>query len=1054
MKKIITYIVKYPIYANIIIAVIVLVGGFSLLNMKRSFFPEMTSRIIQISVAYPGASPKEMEEGITTRIEEALRGIVGIKEITSTSSENFSSVSVETTGEFSIDETLMDVKNAVDGISSFPSAAEKPIVFKQRSRTQAAFMGLSGDVDLQELKKTAQNIEDDFLASGIISKITINGYPSLEISVEIKEEDLRRYKLTFDLISGAIAANNLDISGGQIKSDEQEILIRSRNRSVDPNLIGDIILRAYDNGSFLRIRDIAKVKTQFADVTSGAKINGKQGVFFSIEKLGNEDLQVISEYLNKYVEKFNKEHNSVRLDITFDFNSMLNSRLQLLLNNGGIGLMLVIITLAFFLSFRLSLWVAWGIPSSFLAMFIVASLSGITINMISLFGMILVVGILVDDGIVIAENIYAHFEMGKSPKRAAIDGVVEVYPAIITSVTTTIVAFAPLLLLQGRMEMLYEMAFIVIFSLSFSLLEAFFVLPAHLSSGHILRRKDEKKSGNIREKLDKVIYLMRDVFYKNVLESVIRWRWIVVTIPIALIFITLGLINGAFIKTTFFPTIAFDSFNVNIAFTPGSGEKRTAEYLERFEKSIWEVNDEIKQEFADSNDFVTFAFRSIGNAFNGEENGAHAGNINVLMRDMEGAPISTFEIASRVREKIGDVPEATKFTVGGRNRWGSPISISILGQNLEELELAKNKLLAQLKNIPELDNVNDQNSQGKQEIQIKLKQKAYFLGLSQVEIANQVRQGFYGGQVQRLQQGKDEIRVWVRFPKEDRINVGQLENMKIKTANGEYSLNELVTYTIERGPVNIKRYNGAREERIDADLLDPFAPVPPILEYIQTEIVPNIKANFPGVSIVYQGQAKDSAESFQQIVTLFAGAFLLIILILMLHFRSVSHMVIIVMMIPLAFLGAAWGHGIHGHPISIMSAWGMVALSGVIINDAVVFLARYNTLLIEGMKVEEAVFNAGISRYRAIILTTLTTVLGLYSIILETSFQAQFLIPMAISLAYGVLVGTGFILLFFPVLILTLNDIKAWLYKFWNGKSIIPEEIEPAIINHRINVDN
>jgi len=590
--------------------------------------------------------------------------------------------------------------------------------------------------------------------------------------------------------------------------------------------------------------------------------------------------------------------------------------------------------------------------------------------------------------------------------------------------------------------------------LSFSLLEAFFVLPAHLSSGHILRRKDEKKSGNIREKLDKVIYLLRDVIYKNILESIIRWRWIVVTIPIALILITLGMIKGTLIKTTFFPTIAFDSFNVNIAFTPGSGEKRTAEYLERFEKSIWEVNSKIKQEFADSNDFVTFAFRVVGSAFNGEENGAHAGNINVLMRDMEGAPISTFEIAARVREKIGEVPEAAKFTVGGRNRWGSPISISILGQNLEELELAKNKLLAELKNIPELDNVNDKNSQGKQEIQIKLKPKAYFLGLSQAEIATQVRQGFYGGQVQRLQQGKDEIRVWVRFPKEDRINVGQFENMKIKTAKGEYSLNELVTYKIERGPVNINRFNGAREERIDADLLDPFAPVPPILEYIQTEIVPNLKANFSGVSIVYQGQAKDSAESFQQIVTLFAAAFLLIVLILMLHFRSVSHMTIIVMMIPLSFLGAAWGHGIHGHPISIMSAWGMVALSGVIINDAVVFLARYNTLLIEGMKIEEAVFNAGISRYRAIILTTLTTVLGLYSIILETSFQAQFLIPMAISLAYGVLVGTGFILIFFPVLILTLNDIKVWLYKFWNGKSIIPEEIEPAIIHHKVNVDD
>ncbi len=1053
MKKIITYVVKYPVYANIMIAIVLFVGGFSLMNMKRSFFPEIKSRIIQISVSYPGASPKEMEEGITTRIEEALRGIVGIKEINSTSSENFSSVSVETTGEYNIDETLMDVKNAVDGISSFPTDAEKPIVFKRRSRTQAAYMGLSGDVDLQTLKKTAQRIEDDFLASGIISKITLSGYPSLEISVETKEEDLLRYNLTFDLISSAIAANNLDVSAGQIKSDTEEILILSRNRTVDPNIIGDIILRANADGSFLRIRDIAKVKTKFEDVSSSAKINGKQGVFFSIEKLGNEDLEKISEYLNEYVAKFNKENKSLRLDITFDFNSLLNSRLNLLLNNGGIGLLLVIITLAFFLSFRLSLWVAWGIPSAFLAMFIVASMSGITINMISLFGIILVVGILVDDGIVIAENIYAHFEMGKSPKRAAIDGVVEVYPAIITSVTTTVVAFSPLLLLQGRMEMLYEMAFIVIFSLIFSLFEAFFVLPAHLASGHILRRKEEKKSGKLRDKLDNVIYVLRDIFYKNVLEAIIKWRWIVVTIPIALMLITFGMIKGTLIKTTFFPTIAFDSFNVNVAFTPGSGEKRTAEYLERFEKSIWEVNEEIKEEFADTNDFVTFAFRQIGSAFSGEENGAHAGNVNVLMRDMEGAPISTFEIAARVRDKIGDVPEASKFTVGGRNRWGSPVSISILGQNLKELELAKDKLLAELKNIPDLDNVNDKNSQGKQEIQIKLKPIAYFLGLSQAEIAKQVRQGFYGGQVQRLQQGKDEIRVWVRYPKEDRVNIGQFENMKIKTANGEYLLNELITYKIERGPVNIKRYNGTREERIDADLLDPFAPVPPILEYIKTEIVPNVKAHFPGVSFVYQGQAKDSAESMQQIITLFAGAFLVILLILMLHFRSMAHMLIIVMMIPLSFLGAAWGHGLHGHPISMMSAWGMVALSGVVINDAVVFLSRYNQLIIEGLKVEEAVFKAGLSRYRAIILTTLTTVLGLYSIILETSFQAQFLIPMAISLAYGVLVGTGFILLFFPVLILTLNDIKVWLYKFWTGKTIAPEEIEPAMIHYKVNID-
>ena len=1053
MRKLIAPFVKYPFYANIIIAFIIMLGGFSLLSMKKSFFPETKSRNIVITVSYPGASPKEMEEGITTRIEEALRSIVGIKEMNSTSSENFSRVNIETTGEYDLDETLMEVKNAVDGISSFPSAAEKPIVYKRRSRTQAAYMTLSGDTDLLTLKKYAQEIEEDFLLSGILSKVTLNGYPDLEVSVEVTEENLLRYNLTFDLIAAAIAANNTDVAAGQIKSEDEEILIRSRNRSVNPNAIGEIIIRANDDGSFLRIRDVANVKTKFADVSSSAKVNGKQAVFFSIEKLGKEDLQEISDYLNNYVKEFNDKYDFMRLDITYDFNSMLDSRLNLLVNNGGMGLLLVVISLAFFLSFRLSLWVAWGIPSAFLGMFIVANLSGITINMISLFGMILVVGILVDDGIVIAENIFTHFEMGKNPKRAALDGVVEVYPAVLTSVLTTIVAFAPLLFLQGKMEILYEMAFIVIFSLGFSLVEALFVLPAHLSSPHILRRNDQKKTGKIRQKTEKVIYLMRDVLYKNVLSAIIRWRWIVVTIPIALILITLGMIKGTIIRTTFFPAVAFDMFTVNVAFTPGSGEKQTAMYLEKFDKLIWEVNNELKEEFADTNDFVTFTIRAIGNAFSGQEIGAHAGNINVLMRDMEGAPISTFEISARVRDRIGEVPGASKFTVGGRNRWGSPVAISLLGKNLEELNSAKEMLIASLKDMPELDNVKDNNSLGKQEIQIQLKPKAYFLGLSQAEIAKQIRQGFYGGQVQRLQQGKDEIRIWVRYPKEDRLNIGQFENMKIKTIKGEFPLTELVTYNIERGPVNIQRYNGSRDARVDADLLDPYASVPPILEYIRAEIIPEVKALHPGVRVVYRGQAQDSAESMSQVVSLFSVAFALIILILIIHFKSISHMFIIVMMIPLSFLGAAWGHGIHGHPISILSAWGMVALSGVIINDAVVFLAKYNQLLLEGVKVEDAAFKAGISRFRAIMLTTLTTAVGLFPIILETSFQAQFLIPMAISLAYGVLIGTGFILAFFPVLLLTLNDVKVWLYKFWNGKEIAPEEVEPAIIANSVKID-
>jgi multidrug efflux pump subunit AcrB len=592
MKKVLTDFIKYPFYANIVIAILVIFGGYSLLSLKKSFFPERASRFINITVAYPGASPKEMEEAVTTRIEESIRGIVGIREFTSTSSENFASVTIETLTNYDVDDVLRDVKNAVDGISSFPVDAERPIIFKQRETTRVANLGLSGDVTLETLKRHADRIEDDFLNSGIVTQLSISGYPELEISVEVSEKNLLRYDLTISDVVSAVSSNNLDVSAGTIRSEEEELLIRSRNRTVDPNIIADIIIRANRDGSFIRVRDVAVVKRKFAEVSNKSYMNGKRAVYFTVQKLSDEDLEVISDYLNDYVENFNAENKGVQLSVTFDFKTLLDSRLNLLLNNGGIGLLLVVISLAMFLSFRLSLWVAWGIPASFLGMFIVANLAGVTINMISLFGMILVIGILVDDGIVIGENIFAHFERGKSPKRAAYDGTLEVMPAVITSVSTTIIAFTPLMFLEGQLEFLYEMAFIVVFSLGFSLIEAFLVLPAHLSSDRVLRRAGNGKN-TLRKNLDKIIYFLRDKTYEKVLRATIKWRWIVITIPVALILITLGMIQGTVIRTTFFPSIAFDFFSVNLAFTPGSGERQTMEFLQEFEDKIWEVNQDL-----------------------------------------------------------------------------------------------------------------------------------------------------------------------------------------------------------------------------------------------------------------------------------------------------------------------------------------------------------------------------------------------------------------------------------------------------------------------------
>ncbi len=1047
-RRIVSTFVKFPFYANLLIAFIVIAGLVSLSNLKLSFFPETTSRMITISVYYPGASPVEMEEGITVRIEAALRSIVGIKEISSVSSENSSRVVIETTGEYDIDEVLMEVKNAVDGISGFPSAAERPVVYKERNTSAALFLNLSGTEDIFTLQDYAYQIEDDLLNSGVISQVSSWGAPSPEISVEIRESDLLRYNLTISQIAGSILNNNRDVSAGQIKSENQEILIRLRSRSAQPDDISNIIIRGTESGGFLRLRDVAVVKKQTPENFYPTFGNGEKSVSLFVQKLPEEDLEKITEYVNEYVKKFNAENPGVELRMIFSFLEILQSRLKVLLNNGMIGFILVILSLTLFLNFRVSLWVAWGIPASFLAMFVLANLYGITINMISLFGMILVIGILVDDGIVIGENIFSHFENGKNPRLAAVDGTMEVAPAVLTSILTTVIAFSPLLFMQGtQFETQWEMAFIVIVSLLLSLVEAFFILPAHLGNPHVLRRRniENGRSFSMRKYTEKFFLWLREHVYGRALKWIITWRWIMVGVPVVLLMITTGLFLGGFIKNTYFPVVDFDSFEINIAFIPGSGEKLTYDYLHRFENAVWEVNEDLMQSMNDTIPFIDHTRLRVGSAFSGREQGAHAGRLTVWPKDLTYIDITGMEIAEKVRQKIGPVPEAEKYTVGGRSRWGSPVAISLLSRNLQELDAAKNLLMHELEDLPILKDVVDNNAQGKQEVRLNLKPQAYFLGLDENDIANQVRQAFFGGQAQRLQQGRNELRIWVRFPRQDRLNLGQLERMKIQTPEGEYPLIELVDYEITRGPVSIQHYNGQREIRIEADLVDPYASVPDILQQIDNQIIPEIRNKYSGISVQYQGQQRESRIAVERLQTYFLIAFALIILLLMIHFKSLEQALIILMMIPLSLLGAFWGHWLHGKPVSLLSILGMIALSGVIVNDAVIFLSKYNSLVATGMRIKRAILETGKARLRPIILTTITTTIGLFPLILEKSHQAQFLIPMAISLAYGVAIGTLFILIFFPVLIHILNDIRSFFYWAWTGRRPKAEEMEIAV---------
>jgi len=1052
VKDLIAYFVKYPILANILIALTLIGGIVTLTSTKKSFFPTRPDKNINIQVAYPGASPEEMEEGVTLKIEESLKSIAGIDEIISTSSENSANITIVTLESYDIDQVYTDVKNAVDGISSFPVSAEKPIIFKQRQMSTAQWLGLTGDVDLKTLDEYSEQIKNDLLASGVVSQVNINGLSSKEISIEVSEEDLRRYGLTFDEVASAVRLNNRDISAGSIKSTNEEILIRSKAKKTEAARIGEIIVRSNPDGSNLYLKDVASIKEQFADQPNKALLNGKRAVFIEVRKLEDEDLQDISTFVTQYVEEFNAENSGINLELTWDFMSMLDQRLDLLTNNGMVGLLLVLIALGTFLSLRLSFWVAWGIPSSFLGMFILGSFVGLTINMISLFGMILVIGILVDDGIVIAENIYTHFEKTKNPVKAAIYGTMEVLPAVFTSVTTTIVAFIPLLLLTGGFEFLKDMAYVVIFSLAFSLIEAFFVLPAHLASKSVLSaKKEDTRSFKIRSKINGFIDWMRYKLYGTMLKYTMKYRAISVCFIISLFIITIGLFQGGFIKATFFPQIPFNSFNVNIAFKPGERETKVEAYLERFDNAIWQVNEDLKSELDTEDDIVNYTFGSVGSTGDGSESGSHAGNINVFYKELDDYGINTFDLIEKIRAKIGPVPEAEKYSIGGANRWGKPVSVRLMGKNYEQLREAKDFLKDELANISELKDIQDNVAIGRREMLFDLNPQAYFLGLSHDNITNQVRQGFFGEEVQRLQKGDDEVRVWVRYPKSGRLNLGQLEDMKIKTNNGEeFPLTQVADYNIERGISGIRHYNTSRAVTIEADMVDPFGEVPPILQKVREDIVPRLEANYPTVTVDYGGQAQESARAGQEIGLYFGGAFLLIFFIIMITFRSFYQAVLILMMIPLGWLGAAYGHGIEGHPVSLLSAWGMIALSGVIINDAVVFLAKFNSLIKdEGQSVYQAAYNAGLARFRAIMLTSITTVVGLWPLIMETSFQAQFLIPMAISVAYGVLIGTFIILLFFPVLILVFNDVRRYAKWLWTGDKPEREDVERVLIDEK-----
>ena len=1115
MRKVIDFFIKRPIWGNSFIAIIVLAGIFSIMATKRSFFPEIDPNRIFISVFYSGASPVEMEEGVTIKIEQAVKGLDGIEEINSTSSENFATIDIKAYTDTDMEELLSDIENAVNSINSFPLGAERPTITRLKSSgmgSTVAFVGISSnhdDSDIIELTDLASKVERDLLNTKTITEITKNGFPEKEITVNVRENDLLRYSISLQEISAVISSKNIDITTGIIRGGVQEMNIRSNNRGTTTDEIGNIILRTTSSGEQIRINDIADVTIGYSESSQESKFNGKQSVSFQIEKTVDQDIAEITKAIYEYQEKFNKANPDYSFNIFFEFNSMLNDRIDLLTSNGLMGLVLVLIFLGLFLNLKLSAWVAFGIPFSFLGMFIAGIAYGITINMISLFGMILVVGILVDDGIVIAENIYSHFERGKKAKDAAIDGTMEVLPSVLSSVLTTVVAFSILLFVEG-MEMMREMAFVAIACLIFSLFEAFIILPAHLAHkavlseptnppyslakgllfmiagiavvmlgalliaptisgigilllpfalfiiGAVLAFKGFTQSPLelfIRGNADKGIKYVRDNMFSAALDVFIGIKKkayrAYVFFPLVFIFIILGLMATKTIGFTFFPNIAPDFFTIEAAYKPGDNKQKTEDFIELATKILIEENQRIIEESGDS--LLTYYSSNIGATMNLGQAGNHAGMVQVFYDgEHTKTPVDTLMDRILARLKTTSTIQLSQDVyIGGVNRFGKEIEIGLTSTNDASLLAARDMLKSEMSHMKGVFNIKDNMPLGKNEIYIHLLPEASIFGVTENEVLNQVRQGFFGIEAQRVIIGTDEVKIWVKYPLEDRNSINDLEDMKIKNAAGvAIPLSEISTFEIGRAPESLKRRDGQKIIKIDAESTDPKL-VAEVNTAISEKILTKITQAFPDVQSVKLGQLERSQKTGNSMMYVGIIGVVLMFIILTLHFNSLSQSFLVMSVLPAGIAGAILGHGLVGIPVSILSIFGILALLGVLVNDAIVFLDRYNDLLLEGLNTKEAAKEAAISRFRPILLTSLTTVAGLLPMISEKSMQAQFLIPMATSIAFGVLFGTVFILFFYPSSILFWNDRRRFRRWIWTGTKPTPLETEPVIKNNK-----
>ncbi len=1033
MKGAIAWMARNSVAANLLMLFLVLVGFVSVSSIVQEVFPEASLDSIQIQVAYPGASPEEVEESIVQKIEEQIEAVDGIRRIASVAAENVGVVTAQLRFGENVTRVLDDIKSEVDRITTFPEDAEEPEIGEITTRRQAIQLAIHGDVPEHSLKELANRMKDELTATEGISYVSVSGVRAYEIAIEVSEDVMSAYGLSLDAITMAVRRGSLDLPGGSIKAENEEILVRTQGQNYTRDDFAEIVVKALPDGSQVLLGDVATISDGFEESDLITRFDGQPTALLQVYRTSDERVLDIVEQVYEYVETVALPE-GVSIAIWQDEAKLLKSRYELMLKNGAAGLILVILALGLFLNSRLAFWVSAGIFISFLGTFAVMLMLGASINLISLVAFILALGIVVDDAIVIGENIFAEQENGLKPIDAAVEGSTRLARPVIFAVLTTMAAFSPLLFVPGIIgKFMQQLPVVIITVLALSLVESLLILPSHLSHASALRggKKNPIAAGleKVQDRVAAFLQWQIDVPLHRTLEWVTRHYNYVILGGISAILLSVGLVGAGWVKFSFFPDIEGENVIARIEMPEGTPAERTEIVAARLEEAGYRVAAEIQSELPEDHPpFIKHVFSIVGRMPSITDAPNQGGGstlidptqaeVNFELLESEFRDISAVTFQERWRAALGDVPEARSlqfqssiFTLG------SAIQLEVSAENGEALDQAVEAIKAEIATFAGTYEIEDDRRPGKREMKLALKPAARSLGVSLDDLARQVRGAYYGNEALRVQRGRDDIRVMVRLPQSERNALSDLQAFNIRTPSGaRIPLAEVATVSMGTGSSSINRRDRSRVVTITAEVNEDIVPAQDIINALETEILPAMAMDYPGFRASFEGEQREQADAVAAIQRGFLIAIFLIFALLAIPFRSYTQPLIIMAAIPFGVIGAILGHLVMGLAVGILSLFGIVGLAGVVVNDSLVLIDYVNREREKGASIEQAVVVAAKARFRPILLTSITTFLGVLPLILERSLQAQFLIPIAASLGFGILFATFIILVLVPAL--------------------------------------